>query len=137
MKIAIKTDKEYRTSIKLDETDMSPYAYSYRLLQEAGSLPELILTIPIHGEMNIEIPDSAIVIEKEVQARPLTTSDNAGMSEKRRIREINHCDKKRRLGVFNTLLAHINILLDKRQRKRCFLYYATKRGGVKSAESDK
>lgn len=66
MKIQIKGDGEI-TSVKVNGIEMGGFVSSLKLEQEAGCVAELKLTIPVRGDVDIEIPHGATVIEKELQ----------------------------------------------------------------------
>ncbi len=80
MKLQIKGECD-KTSIKIDGVELSGITSKFRLVQEAGCPAELVMTIPVLGEMDVEIPDGVIVIEKELRDSSLAASRGVGASE--------------------------------------------------------
>ena len=70
MKLEIGKKENGCTSLKVDGVELGDIAVAYRLEQEAGCPPELTLLIAADADVNIDIPDGAVYIERESQNTP-------------------------------------------------------------------
>lgn len=70
MKIEIGKRENGSASLKVDGVELADIAVAYRLEQEIGHPPELTLLIAADAEVNIDIPDGEVCIERESQNTP-------------------------------------------------------------------
>lgn len=65
MKIRIKGAGK-TTSLIVNDIELANNVSGFHLSQEAGSLPELVISIPIvDGDIDIELPDGVVIVEKQ------------------------------------------------------------------------
>ena len=70
MKIEISKRENGSASLKVGGVGLADIAVAYRLEQEIGHTPELTLLIAADADVNIDIPDGAVLIEREAQNTP-------------------------------------------------------------------
>lgn len=64
MKILIRNN-EHGTSLQVDGVELSHVASEFSLYQEAGHPAELVIKIPTLSEIEVELPDGVVVVEKD------------------------------------------------------------------------
>lgn len=80
MKIEIKTSDrkdKFITSVKVNGIDLSMVARRYRLMQEPGEIPVLVVEIPVI-DADIEIPEGFVIVRQEGEEHETECGSPAG-----------------------------------------------------------
>lgn len=80
MKIEIKTSDrkdKFITSVKVNGIDLSMVARRYRLMQEPGEIPVLVVEIPVI-DADIEIPEGCVFVRQEGEQHETECGSPAG-----------------------------------------------------------
>ena len=80
MRIEIKTSDrkdKFITSVKVNGIDLSMVARRYRLMQEPGEIPVLVVEIPVI-DADIEIPEGCVIVRQEGEEHETECGSPAG-----------------------------------------------------------
>ena len=64
MKIQITENCKNGVSVKVDGVELSNYVSEFHLTQKAHECPELVLKMPILNELEIDLPDGVVIVDK-------------------------------------------------------------------------